>query len=353
MNEPAYRQFHSCVFGKTSGIGGEHSALHTCRRTILFLLIPVFLLSGCSSDDPTGPEMTTTPEHDKQYGIYALDLSTGAVDLIYSSDNSIHRIHENPAGTKLVFQEDFGEDMFRDSEICLINPDGSGYQRITNNSWIDAYPTWSPDGSRLLFLSWPDYPDNTLDIFVMETDGSNPTELYDSGFHDADCHWVGSQIVFTRESQIWIMDEDGSNARQVTSYELAGQQGNADLPFGDYDPRLDPTGTSICFDRMVDDQSTSGNWNFYTTNTDGTGEEPITDTGWQQFMAEWSQAGDRLLFTVAAMGGDGLFDMYTMNPDGSDLTNITPPDWPAEFLCTQGVFNHDDSRIYFAGEWWE
>ena len=323
------------------------------RGPVLLLLSAALPLSGCSSEDPAGPEITTMPEHDKRYGIYTLDPSSGAVDLIYSSDNSIHRIHENPAGTKLVFEQRFGDDVFTDSEICLINPDGSGYQRITDNSHVDAYPTWSPDGTRILFLSWPDYPDNTLDIFVMDAGGANQTELYDSGFHDADCHWVGSRIVFTRESQIWIMNDDGTNASQVTDYALAGQQGNANLPFGDYDPRLDPTATVICFDRMIDDESTSGNYDFYTIDTDGTGETAVTNTGWQQFMAEWSHSGEELLFTVAAKGGDGLFDLYTMSPDGSNQTNITPPDWPPEFLCSHGVFNHDDSMIYFAGEWWE
>ena len=188
---------------------------------------------------------------------------------------------------------------------------------------------------------------------MMDSDGSNAVELYDSGFHDGDCSWTGSRIVFTRESQVWIMDDNGGNAMQVTDYVLAGQQGNADLPFGDYDPRLDPSGTVICFDRMVDDQSPSGNYDFYTISTDGTGETAITSTGWQQFIAEWSHAGDRLLFTVAAMGGGGIYDMYTMKPEGSDLTNITPSHWPAEFLCSHGVFSHDDSRIYFVGEWWE
>ncbi len=256
-------------------------------------------------------------------------------------------------GTKLVFREDFGNDVFHDSEICIINPDGSGYQKITDNTWIDAYPGWSPDGSQILFLSWPNYPNNTLDIWVMDSCGGNPVEFYDSGNHDADCHWQGSQIVFTRESRIWIMNEDGSSPRQVTDYEYAGRQGNSNLPFGDYDPRLDPKGMIICFDRQIDDESTSGNWDFYTVRTDGTGETPITSTGWQQFMAEWSHAGDRLLFTVAAMGGEGLYDLYTMNPDGSDLTKITPANWPAEFLCSNGIFAHDDSRIYFIGEWWE
>jgi Tol biopolymer transport system component len=188
---------------------------------------------------------------------------------------------------------------------------------------------------------------------MMGSDGANPLELYDSGFNDGDCHWVGSKIVFTRESQIWNMNDNGTNASQETDYELAGQQGNADLPLGDYDPRLSPSGNIICFDRMVDDQSTSGNYDFYTINTNGTGDTAITNTGWQQFIAEWSNSGDRLLFTVAAMGEDGIYDLYIMNPDGSGLKNITPMNWPAEFLCSHGVFNYNDLKIYFVGEWWE
>lgn len=356
MKEKICLQVHSCILERRSGSCSNHFVLWASRPVILLLCSAVFFLFCCGSDsdNPNDPDnITNIPERDKRYGIYCLDPVTEIVDLIYSSDNPLHRIHENPAGTKLVFREDFGGDVFLDSEICIINPDGSGYQKITNNTWLDAYPSWSPDGTKILFLSWPDYPDNTLDIFVMESDGTNPVELYDSGYHDADCHWVGSQIVFTRESQIWIMGDNGTNARQVTDYEHAGQQSNADLPFGDYDPRLDPTGTVICFDRMVDDQHPSGNWNFYIINSDGTGEMAITNTGWQQFIAEWSHAGDKLLFTVAAQGGDGIYDMYTINPNGSNQSNITPANWPGDFLCSHGVFTHDDSMICFVGEWWE
>ena len=329
----------------------EDLIMRVLRTSMLLLCSVAFLLSGCASS-PSAPD-TTTPEHDGRYGIYRMDRATGVVELIYSSENSIHRIHENPAGTKLVLRQDFGDDVFTDSEICLINPDGSGYERLTDNTWLDAYPCWSPDGSKILLLSWPDYPDNTMDIFLMDWNGANPAELYDSGYHDGDCSWTGSRIVFTRESQIWIMDDDGTDATQVTDYALAGQQGNAELPFGDYDPRLDPSGTLICFDRMVDDQFTSGNYDFYTIGPAGAGEAAITDTGWQQFIAEWSHAGDLLVFTLAAMGGGGIFDLYTMSPNGSNLSNVTPVHWPAEFLCSHGIFSHDDSCIYFVGEWWE
>ncbi|MDY6835701.1 MAG: hypothetical protein SVY53_12960 [Chloroflexota bacterium] len=353
MEEQTSNQFHSWLFRRKSDSCRKHSGLGAVQAIILLLCF-IILLSGCESNSPNDTDdNASVPAHDKRYGIYRLNPVTEVVELIYSSDNSLHRIDENPAGTKILFREDFGDNVFHDSEICIINTDGSGYRRITDNVWMDSYPSWSPDGTKILFLSWPDYPDNTMDIFVMNSDGANPVELYDSGYHDGDCHWVGSQITFTRESQIWLMDDTGANPRQVTDYDYAGQQGDADLPFGDYDPRLNPAGTVISFDRMVDDQNPSGNWNFYTISIDGNEEAALTDTSWQQFIAEWSQEGDKLLFTVAAKGGDGIYDMYTMNPDGSDLSNITPTDWPAEFLCSHGIYSQDDSMIYFVGEWWE
>ncbi len=316
----------------------------------LLVSTAALLLLGCEKEEPSGP---LQPEHVGQYGIYSFDQISGEVNLLYSSDDPIRKICQDPSGDEIVFRLDFGDDQFTDSEICVINSDGSGYRRLTSNSWLDAYPSWSPDASRILYLSWPDHPDNTMDIFLMDPDGQNQEELYDSGFHDGDPCWEGGKIVFTRENQIWIMNSDGTGAEQLTYYELAGQQGSADLPFGDYDPRLNPSATLVCFDRMVDDQVPSGNYDFYTILPDGAGETAITDTGYSQFMAEWSRAGDRLVFLLAAIEGVGFYDIYTMNPDGSDVINITPADWPPDFLCMYPVYSWDDSRILFVGQWWE
>jgi hypothetical protein len=42
-----------------------------------------------------------------------------------------------------------------------------------------------------------------------------------------------------------------------------------------------------------------------------------------------------------------------MNANGTSYQDITPADWPAEFLCSHPIFSEDDSAIYFVGQWWE
>ena len=52
------------------------------------------------------------------------------------------------------------------------------------------------------------------------------------------------------------------------------------------------------------------------------------------------------------MGGGGIYDIYTIGPNGGGLENLTPSDWPTDFLCTHPLYSPDDSLIYFVGQWW-
>jgi len=55
--------------------------------------------------------------------------------------------------------------------------DGSGLTNLTNNPAGDGQPVWSPDGSKILFVSDRDGND---EIYVMKADGSDPTNLTDN-----------------------------------------------------------------------------------------------------------------------------------------------------------------------------
>src|SRR6266516_5281968 len=58
------------------------------------------------------------------------------------------------------------------SEIYLINADGSGVARVTNNPATDDEPVWSPDGTKIAFLSYRDGTPLRWEIYVMNADGS-------------------------------------------------------------------------------------------------------------------------------------------------------------------------------------
>ena len=316
--------------------------------TVCLLLV----MLGCDNENPSTsiPDMARVVPRTEKWGIYALDLTSETVELLHSSASKIEFLNISKAGDTLAFSQQFAGNANENEEICTIKIDGGELRRITDNNLMDVYPVWSPDGTQLAFLSWRD---KDLDIYVMGNDGSNQRELYDSGSHDADIDWVGGSIAFTSGSQIWIMQDEGTAPVQITDPPNAGVRGNANLPFGDYDPRLSPDGSKIAFERLEDDASPHGNYNIFVVNVDGSNETRLTDSGYSQGIVSWSHSGGKLVFVVGAIESEGVYDIYMMNSDGSNITNINPDYFPANFLCHTPVFSADDSKIFFIGEWWE
>ena len=185
-----------------------------------FLILTV-ILPGCSSQE------TTFSSSGEIWGIYQLDLNSDDIQLVYGGVGEIIGMSLDPSGNNLVFSQSFGKGDNQFSEIYSYSLPEQKVQQLTNNDHWDVYPVWSPDGKEIAFLSWRD---ESLDIYTMDNNGSNQKLLYDSGFHDADIDWVGDQIVFTQQSQIWKMKSDGSQAEQITNSPRAGEWGQANLP---------------------------------------------------------------------------------------------------------------------------
>ncbi len=57
-----------------------------------------------------------------------------------------------------------------------MNSDGTGQTRLTNNPAFDTAPSWSPDGTKILFTSLRDGP-MTPALYVMNADGSSQTRV--------------------------------------------------------------------------------------------------------------------------------------------------------------------------------
>ncbi len=285
----------------------------------------------------------------EEWGIYKFDPSTPSISLIYSCPEVIDNIKLNSAEDTFAFTRYYGGDDYEYSEICTMNIDGTQLTRLTDNDNLDVFPSWSRDGTEIAFLSWRD---TNLDIWIMDVDGGNQRLLYDSGFHDADLHWLGDIMAFTRNSQIWIMNSNGSNPRQLTDPPRAGEWGNSVLPFGDYDPRIRPDGSKVVFERLVDDSSPHGNYDLFLVNIDGSGETRLTETGWTQGIASWSSDGSSLIYLVSAKGSEGVYDIYKINSDGSRMTDLTSSLFPDTFLAHSVLYTQAND-IYFIGQWYD
>src|SRR3989304_1956944 len=112
------------------------------------------------------------------------------------------------ANGKIAFAR--SEDDFR-GEIYVMDADGGGLLRLTNNPALDGNPAWSPAGGKIAFQSDRDGED---EIFVMNADGSGVTQLTRNGGFAPAWSPAGTQIAFSRttgggqetiEAEVWGM----------------------------------------------------------------------------------------------------------------------------------------------------
>jgi Tol biopolymer transport system component len=133
----------------------------------------------------------------------------------------------SPDGSKVLFRGDTDTITGNgDEEIYVAASDGSGVTQLTHNAVEDSSPNWSPDGSRIALQVNVDGVNQ--EIYVMNADGSNPVRLTTNALHDIGPTWSpdGRMIAFTRAltpetpGDVWIMNADGSGQRPLTSTDV-------------------------------------------------------------------------------------------------------------------------------------
>jgi TolB protein len=208
--------------------------------------------------------------------------------------------------------------VYPDFDIFTAKPDGSDLKRLTNTPGYDAETTITRDGKKLVFTS---LRDGDLDVYTMNADGTNVRRLTNELGYDGGPFWSydGKQIVYRanhpqseREKtdylnllkqnlirpttlEIWVMNADGSNKRQVTR--------NGKANFGPY---FFPDGKRIIFASNMDDPR-GRNFDLYKINVDGTGLERLTFNETFDGFPMFSRDGKRLVFASnrnAAKQGD-------------------------------------------------
>jgi len=192
-------------------------------------------------------------------------------------------------------------------DIVTAAEDGSDVRRLTSTPGYDAEATLSPDGRTIVFTS---LRDGDLEIYTMGVDGTSVKRLthepgYDGGpFFSHD----GTRIVYRRDShpdeaslaryrellaenlyrprvlEIWVMDEDGQNKRQVTNLGAAS-----------FAPYFHPDDRRIIFSSNHPEPR-GRNFDLYLVGDDGTGLERVTSEPTFDGFPVFSPDGTKLVF---------------------------------------------------------
>ncbi len=235
----------------------------------------------------------------------------------------------------------FASDRDGNSEIYVINADGSGQLRLTTNAATDTDPALSADGSTVAFVS---DRDGDAEIFLISADGTGaPEKLTDNAAADQSPVFSpdGDTVIFTSDrdgdDEIYAIDADGTGAVNLTGD-----------PADDRDPSLAADGSAIVFQS---DRSAAGNGDIYSMSADGSGVVRLTDDPATDSSPDLSPDGTEIAFTRAVAPGDGSpvnDEVWLMNADGSGQTNIT--NHPRGIDDRQPSFRPDGAKIAYQDE---
>lgn len=229
----------------------------------------------------------------------------------------------SPDGRRLVYQRDFNG-----AAIYVINADGTGQRRLSPTPEFDVTASWSPDGTKIVYARvlqapQPNGPPPMTDIRIMNADGLGDHAVLPNTVFSVEPRWsVNGQLVFMSmmngsNLDIYVMNVDGTGIRRLTNGANNG------------DPVWSPDGTRITFGS---DREGGGKLNIFMMNADGSQQVQLTHFGvpYEAGDTNWSSDGKKIAFQYDVNGmkqsdPNAYAEVWTMNADGGGAKSTRVP----------------------------
>ena len=191
----------------------------------------------------------------------------------------------------------------RTKDLYVMDYDGARVAPLTSDQSIALSPSWSPEGSLVLFTSYRGGGGPRL--FVIPVAAGRPylisgrPGINTSGSYSPDGRQIVCTLSHEGNSEIYLLDARGASPQRLTNSRGI-----------DTSPAWSPTGREIAFT-----SDRTGTPQVHVMDREGGNLRRLNyDVSYTDSPA-WSPKGDRIAFVARAGGG---FDVYTCRPDGSD-----------------------------------
>jgi len=221
----------------------------------------------------------------------------------------MHQPDFDPSGERLAVNGELADHL--DLQIIQINPDNTpGRHRRVSINYEDSWPSWSPDGSRIVYV----FNIGKRKVKIL-SDLSKPTEgdalKGPDGTNVRGARypfWVGDRIASTT-CDLW---ETGSACGIYTIRETGGEA--IRITDHDEDRATDGLGNELLYMSLAD-----GDWEIWKVSSTGGGRQRLTDNSAQDGLATWSPDGKHIAFLTNRTGS---WEIWVMNADGSNQQRL-------------------------------
>ncbi|MDQ5972058.1 MAG: TolB protein [Patescibacteria group bacterium] len=288
----------------------DKSTIAWLKRVPLLLIAGVLLLALAAVRAPQAQASTFPGANGKVYysdefGIIKkanLDGSNAQTVLTSATDH----LSPSPNGTKLVFDNFNGADF----DLHIANIDGTNNVKILGGSSSDSHPSWSPDGSKVVYVC----NSGSQQICTVNADGSGRVQLTNEALDNENPSWSpdGTKIVYQKTAggngvDIYVMNPDGSNKTALANTSAHEQE-----------PRWSPDGSKIVYSRFIDNTYL---YEVYRMNADGSSQTRMTTHTEYDVSPTYSPDGTKIYY-LSESNGFGLYKLYRMDSDGSNPTKL-------------------------------